>query len=451
MAEHFDLIVLGSGTAGQIVAYRCRRAGWSVAMVETREPGGTCANRGCDAKKPFVNAAEAVEQVRRLRGKGIHGNEIAVDWTEAVRFKRTFTGAIPDATRRDLAEAGIELIEARPRFTGPQKIEAGGRELEGGRIVIATGFGPRPLEMPGHELLTTSDELMELESLPKRVAFVGGGYISCEFAHTVARAGADVTIAEQRPRILGGFDADLAGLLTRASEAAGIGVVTGTCVTRLERTASGIAVVCERTGWRHEADLVVHGAGRVPQIADLDLDRAGVETGPVGVTVNEHLQSVSNPAVYAVGDVAATDGMPLTPVANMEGKVLAHNLLAGDRRTCNYTGVPSAVFTTPRLAMVGLTEEQTHEQGIDVIVNYAETGGAKQMRQLGVEHVGYKGLVERGSGRIVGVHVLGPHAEEVVNIFAVAIRNGLTARQVRQSIFTYPTQTSLVAAMLKED
>lgn len=441
MTESFDLVVLGTGTGGGIPARACREAGWSVANVEAFTPGGTCAVKGCDAKKPLVNASDIVAAFGRLKGKGLAGNA-AIDWPELIAFKNTFTDPIPDRERRHLAEAGMPLVEATPRFADPSTIVAGDRTLAFDKCLIATGMIPRPLDFPGADLMVTSDAFLELAALPGEIVFVGGGYISMEFAHVAARCGASVTVVEMTERILPPFDPDMTDLLTEASRAAGIRIVTESCISAIERRGGRMAAACLKTGDRFEADTIVHGAGRVPSLEGMALEAGGVSHSKGGVDVNEFMQNPGNDNVYAVGDCAASDGLPLTPVANYEARIAADNMLHGNRRTADYTGIPSVVFTDPPLAAVGLTAPEAEERNMDVEVRFETMGDRKALRRLNIDHAGTKLLVDRGSDRIVGAHILGPGSGEAINAFAMAMRLGLTVSQLRDVIWTYPTLTA---------
>lgn len=257
-----------------------------------------------------------------------------------------------------------------------------------------------------------------------------------------------MTILHRGPRPLAEFDPDLVEQLVKRSREIGIDVPVTAEAKAIEKIANGFIVRCSGDAGPCEADLVAHGAGRVPEIDDLDLVAAGVEHGPRGVKVNEFLQSVSNPAVYAAGDAAETAGMPLTPVAGYEGRIVAANLLDGRRATADYSGVPSVVFTVPPLAKVGLSEEAARASGARVKVNRGDTSGWYSSRRIGETCAGYKTLVEEGTGRLLGAHLLGPHAEETINLFAVAIRKGLTAADLKEMLFAYPTHASDVEYML---
>jgi len=449
MAEKFDLVAIGTGSGASAVAHRCRSAGWKVAIVDSRPFGGTCALRGCDPKKVLVGAADAIDWSRRMEGRGIRG-DARIDWPELMRFKRSLIEGVPKNREEGLARDGIAAFHGRARFVGPTSVRVGEAVLEARHVVVAAGMKPADLKIPGTEHLTTSDQFLELDQLPRRIAFVGGGYISFEFAHVAARAGAEVTILHRGERPLPRFDPDIVDLLVERTRKLGVRVELRTPVKGIERTADGLAVHAQTADEDRvfQADLVVHGAGRVAEIDDMDLAAAGVEWDERGVKVNEYLQSVSNPAVYAAGDAAASGGPPLTPVAGHEGRIVAANLLNGNKATADYAGIPSVAFTVPPLAAVGLQEETARRQGLRFRVHKERTSGWYSSRRIAEEYSGFKVLIEEETERILGAHLLGPHAEDTINLFALAIRSGLPARDFKQTIFAYPTHASDVAYML---
>jgi glutathione reductase (NADPH) len=360
MARTFDLFFIGTGAAASTVANRCRAAGWSVAIVDERPYGGTCQLRGCDPKKVLRRAAEVIDAARLMRGKGIADPGLTIDWPALMRFKRGFTEPVPSRKQQAFAEGGIATLSATARFVAEDAIEVAGERLEARHIVIASGAEPVPLPIEGAEHLTTSDAFLDLDELPPRVLFVGGGYVSFEFAHLAARADAEVVVLDRGERPLKAFDGDLVARLLDRTRGLGITFHARAAVEAIEPAEGGLRVHADIDGRRETfaTDLVVHGAGRAPALAQLDLERGKVRADKKGVAVDEHLQSVSNPRVYAAGDAAATAGPPLTPVASLEGQVVASNLLDGNTRTPDYTGVPSAVFTIPALARVGLDEAE---------------------------------------------------------------------------------------------
>ncbi|MDE2513172.1 MAG: NAD(P)/FAD-dependent oxidoreductase, partial [Alphaproteobacteria bacterium] len=228
MARQYDLIIIGTGTAASVAAYRCRSAGWRVAMTDHLPFGGTCVLRGCDPKKVLVGVAETLDQDRRMRGKGIGGGEAAIDWRALMAFKRSFTEPVPHRREEDFAKNGIDAFHGRARFRGPRRIEVDGEFLEARFILIAAGAVPMRLGIPGEEHLATSTDFLELDALPRRIVLVGGGYIAAELSHIAVRAGAEVTVLEQMDRILPQFDPDLVGWLREKSASLGIDLRLGT-------------------------------------------------------------------------------------------------------------------------------------------------------------------------------------------------------------------------------
>src|SRR5438270_3403144 len=445
-----DVIVLGTGSAAQSVAYPCREAGWSVVVVDDHPFGGTCQLRGCDPKKVLVGVADLVDWSHRMQGQGVSAPGLSTSWPDLMRFKRTFTDPVPEQNEQSFAQAGISTRHGRAHFVDRTSVQVGEDTLVGRHVVIATGACHADLRIPGEDLLTTSTQFLDLDSLPRRIVFVGGGYIAFEFGHIAARAGGQVQVLHRGSRPLQKFGPDLVAMLVQASRELGIEVHVNRAVTAIERQGDHVLVHACAGAQEHtvEADLVVHAAGRAPEIDKLNLEAWGVAWEKKGVSVNEYLQSVSNPAVYAAGDAVAIGGFPLTPVAGMQGGIVARNLLEGNRHTPNYTGISSVVFTTPPLARVGLLDEAARAQRLRSTRQHEDTSSWYSSRRVGLTHTGYKVLVEEGSGHILGAHLLGPHAEEVINLFALALRTGLQASDLKQMVYAYPTSTSDVNYMV---
>ena len=450
MTQEFDLIVIGTGTAAATVAGQCRKAGWSVAIIDELPFGGTCALRGCDPKKMLRRGPEIIDAAVRMGGHGIAPDGLHIDWSALMAFKRSFTDPIPAKREKSFTDRGMTTYHGTARFMDRNTIAVGGDRLRGRHVVIASGAKPRPLGILGEELITSSDAFLELEALPRRVLFIGGGYISFEFSHIAARAGATVTVLTRGERPLTAFDPILVGRLLDRSRAVGISFQPHADVKSVERTSTGLrvrALVREKAA-SFEADLIVHGAGRVPAIDTLDLDKAGVFTGKKGIEVNEYLESTSNPVAYAAGDVAATAGPPLTPVANLEGRIVAANLLEGNHASPDYTGIPSVVFTIPALARVGLLEDEAREQGLDVACKFTDMTAWFTVRRVGETHAAAKILTENGTGRMLGVHLLGPDSSELINMFALAMRSGLKVHDLKNFVSAYPSAASDIGSLI---
>lgn len=450
MTKNFDVVVVGTGSAGAAAANGCKSAGWSVAIVDSRPFGGTCALRGCDPKKVLVGATEVIERARQMENHGVRSDTVTIDWPALMRFKRTFTGPVPADRERQFLEAGIAVFHGRAHFTDKTAIQVGDDVLVGRFIVIAAGARPATLGIDGEEHLTTSEEFLELDHLPGRIAFVGGGYISLEFAHVSARAGAHVRVLHRGTHPLERFDEDMVDRLVRATRELGIALHLKTAVQKIEKRAGHFTVHSSADGESQafETDMVVHGAGRVPDIDDLGLERAGVERVKGGVRVNEFLQSVSNPAVYAAGDAAASGSPPLTPVGSMEGEVVAANLLEGNHRTPDLIAVATIAYTIPPVASVGLAEATAREKGLKFRVNHQDTSNWYSTRRIGAKYSAFKVLIEDGSERILGAHLIGPHAEEQINLFTLAIRSGIRGSEIENTLFAYPTGASDLGYMV---
>ncbi len=435
MAERYDVIVIGTGQAGQAAAAGCARRGLRTAVVDRLPYGGTCALRGCDPKRVLLAGVDAVEGLRRLEGRGTVG-PARLQWDALQRFKRTFTDPVPRDVERWLRSIGVTTLHGEARFVAADRLDVEGAECEAASVVVATGAWPAPLGIPGDELVTRSHDFLELFELPARVVFVGGGYVSFELAHMAAAAGSACTIVHRGSRPLEGFDADVVAMLVESSREAGIDIVLDAPVTGVRREAGELVV--DAGGRALRCDLAVHGAGRPPDIAGLSLEAADVAHGPRGIEVDEKLRSTTNPGVFACGDAAAR-GLPLTPVAARQGRIVARVIGGDETAAWDDPVTPTVCFTGPPLASVGMTEQAARASGIDVDVKLSDTSAWYRSRRLAVVRSGAKTIVERTTRRIVGAHLFGPDAEETVNTLAVAISAGMTADQVIARPLAYPT------------
>lgn len=445
---NFDLVIIGSGTAAMVAAFRVRAAGWSVAIVDEKPFGGTCALRSCDPKKMLIAGAEVVDGARRMQGRGVAG-QVGIEWTELIGFKRTFTDPVPERHQQRYDDKGIATFHGPARFIGANTLAINESKIQARHVLIASGAKPMHLDIPGEEHLIDSERFLAMKQLPARIALVGGGYIAAEFSHIAARAGAAVTIVQRGSRLLPQFEPELVGWLMEAFEALGVDVRTNTEVVAIEDSGGSLIVHTESGGQKGsvEADAAVHAAGRTPALDHLDLLAGGVAAESGRLLLNEYMQSVSNPAVYAAGD-AAQIGPPLTPVSSHDAKVVAANLTTGNHSKPNYAGVPSVAFTLPPIASVGFGEAQALEAGLQFKLKTERTSDWYTARRVAERVYGYKTLVEERTGRILGAHLVGPHADEVINLFGLAIRHGLTADDLKSTMFAYPTGGSDIGYML---
>jgi glutathione reductase (NADPH) len=450
MEKEYDVVVIGTGVAGRTLAGKVVRSGLKTAIIDSREYGGTCPLRGCDPKKVLTDMAHNTDRINRLRGKGVETKtSLLIDWPSLIKFKRTFTEEYPAKIEIRLADMGIDTYHGRACFEKQNTIVVGKEKLRGKYIFLAVGAKPRKLNIPGEEYLTTSEELMETEKLPEKVIFVGGGYISLEFAHVVRRSGAEVTILHRSERLLRQFDADMVDMLIKASEAAGIRILTDKPAVSIEKDDNGFVVKTgSKPGTSSEtqsfhADMIVNGAGRVPDIEDLHLEKAGVKIEKGAIEVDKHMRT-SNPRIYAGGD-CASEGMQLTPVAALQGEVAAANILNENSAEIDYTGIPSAVFTIPVLASVGISAAKDSDK---YKVIFRDRSNWYTTRKAGIEFAASKVIIDEVNDRLLGTHILGPNAGEAINIFAAAMRLGLKTSDIKKLVFTYPTTCSDIPYML---
>ncbi|MEW5772956.1 MAG: NAD(P)/FAD-dependent oxidoreductase [Thermodesulfobacteriota bacterium] len=447
MSTPYDLVVIGSGAAGAGAAMAARRAGRTVAVIDKSPLGGTCGLRGCIPKKVLAAAADAVMAARCLHRKGVKG-KAGLDWKALVRAKRAFLRHKPERFEARLRSLGLAVFHGAAAFTGPDTLEVAGIPLAAGRVLVASGATPAPLDIPGEEHLATSDQFLDLDRLPRRVVFAGGGFIAFEFAHVAEAAGCQCTILHRGARVLKHFDPDLAELLAAAMRGRGIAIHAESPVCRLDRDGKRLTVTaCPDNLVHYPADLAVHAAGRIPDIRDMNLQAADVEASIRGVHVNEFMQSVSNPRVYAAGDCAATP-LAFTPAAVHEGEVAGHNILHGNQRAVDHSGMARVVYAWPRLAAVGLGEEEARAAGLDFAVHASDTTRDFAAAHRGLPCAGHKVLVENRTGRILGAHLLAAHAEETIAVFGLAIRLGLAARDLLRASFPYPSEAHGITGML---
>lgn len=450
--KQYDLIVVGTGEAGKTVARKLNKEeGWKTAIIDRGKYGGTCALRGCDPKKVIRGPAEAMAKSKQLEGKGINAVP-DFSWRDLMNFKGKFTDKVPEKTIEKLQEEGVDTYFGEARFLSEDTLQVGDEQLQGQKIVIATGAMPMPLEMPGAELMIDSTEFMELEELPEEIVFVGGGYIAFEFAHFAARFGSKVTILHMGEMPLEKFEPDIVHYLLEGMKALDITVKVNTKVTGIEKQQDGFKVKAEhkKDGKAQEVfyhtQLVIHSAGRVPAILALDLDKGGVENTKKGVKVNDYMQSPSNERVYACGD-AADHGLPLTPVGVKEAHIVAANL-KGEKQKADFPAIPTVCFALPPIASVGLTEKEAKEQGLNYEVKQSQASGWFTAKRIQEPAYGFKVIIDKDKQCVAGAHLVGPHADEMINIFALALNSCTITEKIKHMIFAYPTTASDIVYML---
>ena len=451
--DAYDVVVVGSGTSGQTAAFDLNEKGLRVAVVEkSKRPGGTCALAGCQPKKWFYEAAETIAKARHLAGKGIVSAPEG-SWARVLEQKRQFTSGIPEGTIQNFQKSGIDLVAGNAEFLDDKTLSVDGEKIQAKFFVLATGAKPMDLPIEGMAHVITSDDFLELSELPPSIVFIGGGFISFEFAHFAARLGSTnqrSVILEAADRPLGTFDAEMVELLVAASRAEGIDVRSRIEIEAIEKHANGFSVRTTNSG-SFEADLVVHGAGRTPDLDALGLETAGVEFSKRGISVDQTLRT-SNRRIFAVGDCAAT--IQLARVADQEAHVAAENILAaldlGRKATLDYRAVPAVLFTYPQFAMVGQTETDLKQTQTPYRRSFDKNLGWPTYKRVGLKNAAFKILVDPNN-QILGAHILSDQTTGMINTIKQAMLHETPVDELyRQTIVSpYPSRESDLSYMLK--
>ena len=372
-----------------------------------------------------------------------------LDWAALIDREKQMISHIPGSLGRLMADRGVEVIRGEAAFAGPNAARVGDRMIEARHIVIATGSKPRTLPIPGAEHMITSDDILNERDLPREVVFVGGGVIALEFGHVYARAGTKVTILEVLPQLLPGMDADAVARIRTESERIGIAVKTGVTVKRIVARGGRFGVTFEHGGAEHEieADRIVNGAGRVPNVHTLDLEAGRVRHRGGCIDTDEYLRSASNPAVYVCGDVLSTSPQ-LSPIATYEGRIVGRNIVEGPVAKPDYASIPSCVYTVPALVSVGLTEAKAKELGHKTKVRSNDMIDWLSARTYNEPAAWAKVIVDETTDRILGAHIVGHAGEELIHVFALTMKFAITASQIGDSVYAFPTFSADIKHML---
>jgi len=431
----FDLITIGAGSGGVRASRMAARTGARVAVVEESRVGGTCVMRGCVPKKLLVYGSHFAHDFADARGFGWDVAEPTHDWAKLIETKNAELNRLEGIYHRILRENGVELLEGRGIVTGPNAVEVDGKTYTAERILIATGGWPHLPDVPGIEHAITSNEALELSELPKRIVIVGGGYIAVEFAGLFNALGADVTIVIRAGNILRGFDEDIRNTLAQEMEKAGVTIHRECVVRSIEKEGDGFSVRLHGTE-TIDCDQVFYATGRTPNTKGLGLDALGVKLTDKGaVVVDEYFQS-SVPSIFALGDVISR--IELTPVAINEGMAFVATQFEGRPTPMNYEDVPAAVFSQPPVGTVGLMEAEARERGaVDIYMSRFRP--MKHTLSGRDAHSMMKLIVDRASQRVVGCHMVGDDAPEIVQGFAVALKCGATKQQFDATVGIHPT------------
>ena len=447
--KKYDVFIIGSGMSGMTIANKCASKGLSVGITDELPYGGTCALRGCDPKKVIIGATEVRDFAKRLKGKGIDTIP-NINWRDIMAFKQTFVDEMPRKIEKGYKKNGIDTFHNSATFINENTLSVRNETIQADKVVIASGSKPKVLDFEGGQLAKTSTDFLNLKELPQSLLFIGGGYIAFEFAHIAARSGAEVTIVHRGKRPLENFDKDIVKHLVDATGNLGVKLVLETEVSKIEHKDDNYITTGISNGkeTNFKSAEVFNSAGRPPAIFDLELKKAGISFSKKGIEVNEYLQSKSNANIYSAGDAADSRGLPLTPVAVLEGQVVASNIIKGNKKKVSYPPMPSVVFTLPTMATVGLLEDDAKEKGYDINVNFEKVDNWFNARRLNVDEYAYKTIIDKNNNTILGAHLIGPHCEETINLFAMAIKTKMTISDLRTMVFSYPTMASDLTYML---
>ena len=438
MSHDFDLFVIGAGSGGVRAARFAAGYGARVAVAESRYLGGTCVNVGCVPKKFLVYGAHFSEEFEQAAGYGWHLSGEQFDWPTLIANKNREIQRLNGIYRNLLVNSGATLLEGHARLLGPNEVEVDGRRYSAANILVATGGWPQVPDIPGKELAITSNEAFFLAQLPKRVLVVGGGYIAVEFASIFHGMGAQTSLLYRRDLFLRGFDGAVRRHLKEELEKKGLDLQFNSDIARIERQADGSLLATLNDGRQLATDCVFYATGRRPMLDNLGLENTGVTLTEEGfVKVDQHYRT-HEPSIFALGDVIGR--VQLTPVALAEGMAVARQLFKPDEyRPVDYRNIPTAVFSLPNIATVGLTEEQAREEGYRVSVFESRFRPMKLTLTEQQERTLMKLVVDVDSDRVLGCHMVGPEAGEILQGLAVAIKAGATKRMFDETIGIHPT------------
>src|SRR5690242_3102858 len=441
MGERFDLVVLGGGSAARDAANMAMRDyDARVALVERERWGGSCPNVACSPTKAYLVAAELAHDANtRAQVIGIETGGAEVDLARVREWKESLKKS-QEQWVSDLEGNGFAAVTGQATFTGPRTLRVGDRELESDRILVATGSRTAVPPVEGIDGIDWLDHVsaLDLTEVPSSLLVVGAGAVGLEFGQAFSRFGAKVTIVDGAERIAPLADPEACTTLAAALEAEGIELVTNVFVQKVRQEGDEVvATIAPRDGsdpFERRAERVLLASGRVPNVEELDLETAGVETTEAGIAVDEHLRT-SAPGIWAAGDVTAV--AQFTPIAQYQARVAVADMFGGDMPSTDYSVLPTAIFTDPELGSVGLTEEQAREQGHDVEVTTNER--VKRFQFVGAEHGLFKIVFDRGDRKVLGLHVVSRNAGEIVQGFSLGLRFGATVDDLAAMHHVFPT------------
>ena len=438
MAYEFDLFVIGAGSGGVRAARFAAGFGAKVAVAESRYLGGTCVNVGCVPKKLLVYGAHFAEDFEQASGFGWSLGEADFDWATLIANKDREINRLNGIYRNLLVNSGVSLIEGHAKITGPHEVEINGQRHTANHILIATGGWPQIPEIPGHEHAISSNEAFFLKELPKRVLVVGGGYIAVEFAGIFHGLGAKTSLLYRGDMFLRGFDGAVRKHLHEELVKRGMDVQFNADIERIDKQADGSLKATLKDGRELIADCVFYATGRRPMLDNLGLENTGVKLDKRGFVEVDDLYQSAEPSILAIGDVIGR--VQLTPVALAEGMAVARRLFKPEQyRPVDYQMIPTAVFSLPNIGTVGLSEEQAVEAGHKVQIFESSFRPMKLTLTECQERTLMKLVVDADTDKVLGCHMVGPEAGEIVQGLAIALKAGATKQHFDETIGVHPT------------
>jgi len=443
MKYDYDLFTIGAGSGGVRASRFAANFGARVAIAEERYLGGTCVNVGCIPKKLFAYAAHYHDDFEDTHGYGWSVNQPAFNWATLIANKDKEITRLNGVYERVLKSANVEILHERATVVDAHTVSIAGRQITAQHILIATGGWPVKPSMPGAELGFTSNEAFHLDTLPGRIVVVGGGYIAVEFASIFHGLGVDTTLVYRGERLLKSFDAELGTFLGEQMQTKGVKILFQRNITSIARAGSLKSTLTD--GSTLESNGVMLATGRAPNAHGLGLENAGVKLAENGAVMVDKNFQTSVPSIHAIGDV--TDRVLLTPVALAEGMVVADRLFGKGARTVSYDNIPTAIFSNPNVGTVGLSESEARGRGLDVSVFKSKFTALKHTLTGSKERVFMKLVVDKRTNRVLGVHMVGPDAGEIIQGFSVALNCGATKQQFDATIGIHPTMAEEFVTM----
>ncbi|NEO59479.1 MAG: glutathione-disulfide reductase [Moorea sp. SIO4G2] len=447
MSYDFDLFVIGAGSGGIATARRAAEYGAKVGIAEFDRLGGTCVNRGCIPKKLMVYASHFPDQFEEAQGYGWSKVHSTLDWTTMITAVNQETERLNGIYQRMLDNSKVELFQGYAKFADSHTIDIGGRKVTAQKILIAVGGHPVKPDIPGIEHAITSDDIFHLKEQPKRIVILGGGYIGVEFACILNGLGSEVTVVIRRDQILRGFDAEIGSEIQQAMEKHGIRVLNNSKIIAIEKTSAGLNLTVQgQSQTTIVADAVSLAAtGRIPNIQNLGLENTGVAIENGAIAVDKYSLTTED-HIFAVGD--CTNRMNLTPVAINEGRAFADTVFGGKSRIMSYENVPTAIFTTPEAATVGLSEAEAREKYGDAVKVYRSRFRPMYYILPGRdEKTLMKLVVDQNTDKVLGAHMVGDHAAEIIQGIAIALKTGATKANFDATVGIHPSSAEEFVTM----